>query len=625
MTSPGQDPRLLPSTAHAKASDVEARFNQHIAGHPAAPPSLVYGSSTTVVTQSANGSYTWTCPAGVTQAKVECWGAGAGGGGGGSSQGGFGGGGGAYAAEPAYPVVPGQQYTYLVGNGGSGGTTGNPGIDGGDTSFDNGGVFAAGGSAHSGSGGGQAGGNTIAHSGGAGGQPSSTGGGGGGGSAGASGDGGDGGNTSSATGGAAGPAGAGGGAAGGGGGNNAAGGNAGQPPGGGGGGAGASTSATSGSNSYRLNSSATYYGSDATGGNANQLRNSSQTGNGAMHQGGTTASGGSYNGTQKALGIIGGNPQSDLSGKTIDTVSIRLEQTHCWYNSGAYIILGYTPFTSFGSSWGGGSVTAVKTWWQGPATDQGGGSRTTDLTGFGLGNAMQSGAAQSVSLGPGTPGFNLYNYTLVYGAGGDNNQNPLIVVTWHTGSAPVQAGAGRDGQVKITYAVSSALSAALQPAAGADASGNAFAAGYTGPVSAVQPGSNPSVVETWHDMRPLGSSFVGTISGQYPPQYRLAPDGFVEVAGYVQTPAGTTSNYNSLTIFTMPAAYRPAADAGHKWPVTLSTNPTGQTSGTVFTPVLQVDTAGNLQFHNLPPTGMGSNVIGIYGRYPLDSGGLIQS
>jgi hypothetical protein len=556
MTSPGQDPRLLRSVEQAKALDVEARFNQHIATHPAAPPSLVYGQTPGSVIQSANGTYTWTCPAGVTQAKIECWGAGAGGGGGGSSQGGFGGGGGAYAAEPAYAVVPGQQYTYLVGNGGTGGTTGNAGIDGGDTSFDNGGIFAAGGAAHSGSGGGQAGGNTIAHSGGAGGQPSSTGGGGGGGSAGASGDGGGGGNTSSATGGAAGPAGAGGGAAGGGGGNNAAGGSAGQPPGGGGGGAGASTSATSGSNSYRLNSSATYAGSDATGGNANQLRNSSQTGNGAMHQGGTTASGGSYNGTQKALGIIGGNPQSDLSGKTIDTVSIRLEQTHCWYNSGAYIILGYTPFTSFGSSWGGGSITAVKTWWQGPATDQGGGSRTTDLTGFGLGNAMQSGAAQSISLGPGTPGYNLYNYTLVYGAGGDNNQNPLIAVTWHTGAAPVQAGAGRDGQVRISYQISGVLQAALQPAAGVDdpVTGNAFAAGYTGTVQQFQYSSSPALVESWHSLTPLPSGLTGTA------RYKLVAE-----ASCILFDLNVSWASGSAATFTLPgipAGYQPSGPGG---------------------------------------------------------------
>ena len=33
----------------------------------------------TTMTYSTPGTYTWTCPAGVTTVKVECWGAGGGG------------------------------------------------------------------------------------------------------------------------------------------------------------------------------------------------------------------------------------------------------------------------------------------------------------------------------------------------------------------------------------------------------------------------------------------------------------------------------------------------------------------------------------------------------------------
>jgi hypothetical protein len=516
MTNPGQDPRLLPSTAHAKAADVEARLAAHLSAHPAAPPALTYGQNQGQVTQAGNGTYTWTCPAGVTAAKIECWGAGAGGGGGGSTRGGEGGGGGEYASEPAYPVVPGVTYSYIVGNGGSGGTTGNGGQDGGATLFDTssggggtttGGVFANGGGAGSGFTGGPGGGTaghggpgtgTIENHGGNGGGNGSqgTGGCGGGAPAGPNASGANG-ITSSGSSGASGGTGGGGN-----GGASGANGSNGSTPGAGGGGAGAATAATSGTSTYRLNSSATYFGSDATGGNANQKR-----ADGTMWQGGETASGGSYNGTQKALGIIGGNPQGDLSGKTIDQVSIRLEWTHTWYNNGAYVILGYTNRSSLPSSWNAGGITGIKTWWQGNV----GGTVTTDLTGQGLGSALQSGAAQSVSLGPGSS-FNLNNYGSAYGAGGDNGQNPLITVNWHTGAAPVQAGGGADGKVVITYFTAGVLLAALQPAAGTDTAGNAFAAGYTGPVTAVQPGTSPSAAETWHDFPP-GANGWGLGSG----------------------------------------------------------------------------------------------------------------
>lgn len=126
--------------------------------------------------------------------------------------------------------------------------------------------------------------------------------------------------------------------------------------------------------------------------------------------------------------------------------------------------------------------------------------------------------------------------------------------------------------------------------------------------------------EIWNDMRPLQNSFVGTITNRYPPQYRLAPDGNVEVAGFVQLPAGATTNFNSITFFTFPAGYIPGNNTGHKWPVAMETNVTP-----VGTPCVQVDTSGNMQFHNLPTTGMGSNILSIYGRYPLTATQLIIS
>jgi hypothetical protein len=124
----------------------------------------------------------------------------------------------------------------------------------------------------------------------------------------------------------------------------------------------------------------------------------------------------------------------------------------------------------------------------------------------------------------------------------------------------------------------------------------------------------------WQDMRPLSNSFIGTVAGRYPPQYRLNPDGTVEVAGFVQLPSSGGPNFNSITFATLPTAYRPNSNSGHKWPCLFETN-----VAPVGTPHVQVDTSGNLQFHSMPISGMASNTTSIAGRYPLDSSGLITS
>ncbi len=116
----------------------------------------------------------------------------------------------------------------------------------------------------------------------------------------------------------------------------------------------------------------------------------------------------------------------------------------------------------------------------------------------------------------------------------------------------------------------------------------------------------------WQDMRPLSNSFAGTIAGTWPPQYRLTPAGFVEVIGHVQFPAAGGPNFNSVTFATLPAQYRPGL--AHRWPVAFTTNVT-----LVGTPFVAIDSAGNLQFHSCPTSGMLGNIASIYGRYPLNN------
>lgn len=122
--------------------------------------------------------------------------------------------------------------------------------------------------------------------------------------------------------------------------------------------------------------------------------------------------------------------------------------------------------------------------------------------------------------------------------------------------------------------------------------------------------------DTWHDLRPLTNSFLGTVSGFVPPQFRFSDDGeFVDIAGYVQTPP-TTGNYNNLSFATVPAQYRPVVTPVG-WFITSVADGSA-------TPVCQVGVDGTLQFHFMPGS-LAQTVIGISGRYALqDTAGFIQ-
>ncbi|MBN1169338.1 hypothetical protein JXA63_05640 [Candidatus Woesebacteria bacterium] len=99
-----------------------------------------------VVTYSAGESGTYNPSTGTTQIVVELWGGGAGGGAGPGNTngaGGGGGGGGAYVIKTI--SSPSSSYSYSVGTAGNGGSVGNPGDNGGSTTFDSGTYTAAGG------------------------------------------------------------------------------------------------------------------------------------------------------------------------------------------------------------------------------------------------------------------------------------------------------------------------------------------------------------------------------------------------------------------------------------------------------------------------------------------------
>ena len=85
---------------------------------PIAEEEITDGGDRGSGTYSTAGTYTWTCPPGVTSVTVECWG---GGGRGGARTTGdnvalAGGGGGAYSSSTLV-VVPGNIYDFQVGSG----------------------------------------------------------------------------------------------------------------------------------------------------------------------------------------------------------------------------------------------------------------------------------------------------------------------------------------------------------------------------------------------------------------------------------------------------------------------------------------------------------------------------
>lgn len=135
----------------------------------------------------------------------------------------------------------------------------------------------------------------------------------------------------------------------------------------------------------------------------------------------------------------------------------------------------------------------------------------------------------------------------------------------------------------------------------------------TDPTTGTGPG-NPASSETWHDMRPLLNSFVGTVAGQPPLQYRKCADGDVQIFGIVRTPP-TTGNYNSIGYATLATQYRP-----NKIVRSFAANVTDGTS----TPVMTVNTNGVLTFNYLP-TSLAQTDIFVNCRFPLDNTGLIQS
>ena len=130
-----------------------------------------------------------------------------------------------------------------------------------------------------------------------------------------------------------------------------------------------------------------------------------------------------------------------------------------------------------------------------------------------------------------------------------------------------------------------------------------------------------TVRDPWHDMRPLGNSWIGTSSGQLPPQYRFSDDyKWVEVTGIIANP--NQAIWTGIAFKNLPVAYRPPI--GDRWACT--GYPLNPSPYYPYTPVVQAWANGNLtiELANQEPLPANS-YIGITGRYATSAAGLILS
>jgi hypothetical protein len=125
----------------------------------------------------------------------------------------------------------------------------------------------------------------------------------------------------------------------------------------------------------------------------------------------------------------------------------------------------------------------------------------------------------------------------------------------------------------------------------------------------------PSVIDTWHDMRPGNSGWGTSVSGEFPPQYKFSSDGLrIELFGAVTIkPTGTISN---VAIFAnaVGSPYRPA--------VTVRGNLVLEgVAGFTGIPQWAMHSDGTLRFEGID--GQFGQTAFINGSYPANGSGLV--
>jgi hypothetical protein len=259
-----------------------------------------------------------------------------------------------------------------------------------------------------------------------------------------------------------------------------------------------------------------------------------------MYQGGETSGGGAFNGNQRSImGFNRAQIASDFAGFTVTQCTLKLTNQHSWFNSGmTFQVDEYQGLP--GSAPGSYPASAyVATLAQGTIAE--GATHSYNL-GSAVGQRFATGSTNGLGLGKQIAATQPYNLNY-YGffSGGHGVALEMTITGTQTVAGSTTSGQGSDGKATFTYAQSQAMVFALSAVASTDNIGNAFAAGYTGPVNVFQPGVTPAVVETWHDLgSPSGAgSFTKIVA-----RYRLMPGNAVriEVIGSFST-SGTATFY----------------------------------------------------------------------------------
>jgi hypothetical protein len=146
---------------------------------------------------------------------------------------------------------------------------------------------------------------------------------------------------------------------------------------------------------------------------------SSRISNGDIYQGYYS----STNGNQRSLiGFDYSTIQSDLAGATITSVSLTMDNTHFYNNSGGTAVIGTHDYTSSPSTWSGSRVVESITnfsWAKGA-------KKAVALSVSNFGNTLKSGDATGIALGPGDS-TSLTYYGYFVGQNGGTNRPSLTI------------------------------------------------------------------------------------------------------------------------------------------------------------------------------------------------------
>lgn len=355
---------------------------------------------------------------------------------------------------------------------------------------------------------------------------------------------------------------------------------------GGGGGGSLSGSFTGGTTQVSFTSAASYNGTDAQAGAAagllyspNQQGTSSVLFTGA---GTADAATGAKNtmmlinpDVYKVLGIFP-NPAAPEFFTTYDAVQLSLTVFNANPGNPVPVILevSYSYDYALPTAYTGSTITASLGTLVIPA---GAASATMDLSLTGLMAAMNGDSGYprlpgAIILGPGdAPTYEAYGQPAspafacqVYGPGalgpGGESLAPYLTMAYAVNGGLSAGSPGAVGGIWVSYVNTEAIPVGgINSFAVTDLAGNQWASGYTGPVTAFQPGTSPAVPETWHVVGQPGqpaflSGWANAGGSLASLQFACTADGKVHIIGVI-----TSAAMSATQFMTLPATgYRPA-------------------------------------------------------------------